>query len=102
MPYSFRDYRNEEIDLSDEVYRVILDKHPESKQFISRISQTLAVPDQVRKSVTDSRVRLYYRFYDDVLNGKFVTVVVKRADRSFISTIYATDKIKEGELLWPI
>ncbi len=100
MAQTFIDYRNEEIYLSDEVYRVILDKHPESKQFIKRVGEMLSAPDQVRKSTTDPRVRLYYRFYPDVLKGKLIAIVVKRVDRNFISTIYATDRIKEGEIIW--
>ncbi len=35
-----------------------------------------------------------------VLNGKWLVVVVKRIDRHFISTFYATDQIKSGEILW--
>jgi len=37
----------------------------------------------------------------DRAGGKWVVVVGKRADRRFISTVYATDWIKSGEVLWP-
>ncbi len=100
MAYTFTDYRGEDVYLSDNVYHVIILKHPEAKKLFNRVGNTLVSPDEVRKSVTDSRTRLYYRFYSDVLKGKFVVVVVKQVDKNFISTIYATDKIKEGEVLW--
>jgi hypothetical protein len=48
----------------------------------------------------DERSILYYRFDDTVLGGKWVVVVVKRVDRHFISTLYPTDQIKSGDLIW--
>ncbi len=100
MGFTSRDYGNEAIYLSEQVYHVILEKHPEANQFFDRISETVSAPDQVRRSVSDASARLYYHFYPDVLDGKFVAVVVKRVDRNFIPTFYATDRIKEGEILW--
>ena len=100
VAYTFTDYLGETIYLSAEVYKIILAKHREVHGFFDRVGETLQSPDMVRKSVSDARARLYYRFYADVLEGKFVAVVVKRADRNFISTVYATDKIKEGEIIW--
>jgi len=43
---------------------------------------------------------LYYQFRAQVLNGKWVVVVVKQVDRYFISTIYATDRVKSGDVIW--
>lgn len=76
MTFTFLDYRGIEIQLTAQVYQVVLLKHPESAQFFDRIGEILAQPDLVKASQTDSRVDLYYRFYADVLNGKFVVVVV--------------------------
>ncbi len=97
---TFVDFLGEEVHLSNQVYNIIVSKHPEVKKFFGRIEETLRSPDTLRKSVSNPRARLYYRFYDDVIGGKFVAVVVKRADGNFISTVYATDRIKEGEILW--
>ena len=79
---------------------IILQKHPEAVDFIDRIAQILVEPDEVRRSVRDERSVLYYRFEDVVLGGKWVVVVVKRADRNFVSTLYATDQIKSGDIIW--
>lgn len=95
-PYLFTDYAGEQITLTARVHQAIATKHPEVKRFFELVKQTLADLQVVRKSVTDPWVRLYYHFYADVLDGKFVVVVVKRANDNFVSTIYATDKIKEG------
>ena len=100
MTFTFVDYRGEEIYLTDEVYQVVLSKHPEAGLFAKRISDTLSSPDIVKKSQLDVRVNLYYKFYSDILNGKFVVIVVKHADSFFVSTFYTTDKIKQGEIVW--
>ena len=86
--------------LVDSVRDTVLSKHPESADFIDRLGDVLANPDEVRQSVRDERSVLYYRFEDDVLDGKWVVVVVKRIDRNFVSTLYATDRIKSGEVIW--
>lgn len=44
--------------------------------------------------------RMVYRFEAEILNGKWVVVVVKQIDRNYVSTIYVTDRIKSGEVLW--
>ncbi|HEC23041.1 MAG TPA: DUF4258 domain-containing protein [Chloroflexi bacterium] len=95
------DVFDEEVVLDSTVRRIILAKHPEVADFIDRVGEVLRQPDEVRRSVKDERVALYYRYEDDVLGGKWVTVVVKSVDRKFISTIYATDRIKSGERIWP-
>jgi hypothetical protein len=82
------------------VYQVALTKHPEAHTFVELIGETLNAPDIVKNSQTDNRVNLYYKFYPRVLNGKFVVIVVKFAEMYFISTFYATDKIKQGEVVW--
>ncbi len=79
-------------------------KHPEVRRFFDRVAETLATPELVKKSVSDTRVDLYYRFYQDLFGGKYLVVVVKHLEHvghSFISTIYVTDKVKEGEMVWP-
>ena len=86
--------------LTASVRATILEKHPEAVDFIDLLCDVLAYPDEVRQSLRDPRVVLYYQFSESVLAGKWIAVVVKRIDRNFVSTVYATDKIKSGELLW--
>lgn len=80
----YRDVLGEEIVLVESVRQMILLKHPEAADFIDRLDHILADPDEIRRSVRDERV----------------AAVVKRIDRNFISTLYATDQVKSGEVLW--
>ena len=86
--------------LTDAVKAVILSKHPEVSDFFQLIPMVLRTPDEVRQSMSDPRTVLYYRYEASVLYGKWIVVVVKRTERNFVSTIYATDKIKSGDVLW--
>jgi len=96
----YTDVFGAQIVLTDSVRATILEKHPEAADFIDLIGEVVAQPDEVRQSVRDTRIVLYYQFRTSVLEGKWVVVVVKRIDRNFISTRYATDKIKSGDLIW--
>jgi hypothetical protein len=96
----FTDVFGETVVLTVQVRSNILQKHPEVNNFIDQLPQVLGDPDELRESTNDSRVVLYYQYQDDVLNGKWVVVVVKQIDRNYISTIYATDKIKSGTVIW--
>ncbi|MBZ0302820.1 MAG: hypothetical protein K8J31_23955 [Anaerolineae bacterium] len=96
----YADVFDEEIILTAQVRTVILTKHPEVADFSHEIEKALREPDEIRRSIRDERVVLYYRHVAEVLNGKWVVVVVKRLEQNFVSTIYATDQIKSGEVIW--
>jgi hypothetical protein len=94
------DVFNREVILDDDVRSNILVKHPEVGEVIGKLSEMLGKPDEIRQSVRDDRVVLYYQLEETVFQGKWTVVVVKQIDRNFISTIYFTDKIKSGEVVW--
>jgi hypothetical protein len=96
----YTDVLDEEIVLTQQVRAVILSKHPEVADFIDQIHQVLREPDEIRQSIRDDRVVLYYRYEAKVLDGKWLVVVVKQIDRNYVSTVYATDKVKSGEIIW--
>ncbi|MBZ0316060.1 MAG: hypothetical protein K8L91_06560 [Anaerolineae bacterium] len=96
----FTDIFGEEIVLADSVRQMILLKHPETADFIDQLDRIFADPDEIRRSVRDERSVLYYRFEAEILKGKWVVAVVKRIDRNFVSTLYATDQVKSGEVIW--
>jgi len=81
----------------------ILD-HTEMAVLKDRIEETLQYPEQVRKSNTDNQVILNYRYYLNTLMGnKWLCVVTKYLDKdAFLLTAYLTNRIKQGELLWPL
>jgi len=78
--------------------------HPEMKGMAAEIKQVLIQPQLVRRSRSDTAVRLFYEFYTQtIVGGKWLCVVVKYAENdAFVVTAYLTDKPKAGEDLWPI
>lgn len=98
--YIFIDLFGDEIVLTEDVRAAILAKHPEIVPFISEMSTVLKTPDEIRRSIYDERAVLYYCYREQVLDGKWLVVVVKRIDRNFVSTFYATSRIKSGDVLW--
>ena len=98
-------YLGGEVELSDERERHIAEHHPDLfPDHKDRIGDTLADPDQVRRSKRFGNARLFSKWYDDLLKGKQVVVVAvseaQPKDRNWIVTAYITSKITEGESEW--
>ena len=98
-------YLGGEVELSDERERHIAEHHPDLlPAHKDRIGDTLADPDQVRRSDRFGNARLFAKWYDDLLKGKHVVVVVVSEayprDRNWIVTAYVTGKIAEGDSEW--
>jgi hypothetical protein len=68
----------------------------------SRVKQTLTEPDEVRESLKDKTVFLYYRLYKKTpVTQKYMLVAVKVLNKEgHIITAFYTDRIKKGELIW--
>jgi len=95
------DYQNRQIRLTEERLQHILD-HPEMVDMRFKLEIVLQNPEVVRQSRSDSKVYLYYRFYEQTIVGaKWLCVVIKdNSDDAFIITAYLTDKLKQGLELW--
>jgi hypothetical protein len=69
-----------------------------------RVAETLADPDQVRRSSRFGNARLFARWSESVRGGKHVVVVVVSdttpRDRRWIVTAYLARKLAEGEVEW--
>jgi hypothetical protein len=98
----FQDIRNRAIRLTDERLRHLETDHPEMAGQIGRIAETLADPDRIVRSRTDTTVELFYKWYASTpVTAKFLCVVVKALpDDPFMITAYHTDAVKRGEVLW--
>ncbi len=94
------DIFNNAIELTDERWSHIIREHPEVEPYKEKIQEVLLSPDYVKKSKRDAEVLLYYKFYGDIFNGKYLLVAAKKGLRSFVLTCYITDIIKKGETLW--
>ncbi len=75
-------------------------KHRELKYGIDEVKKTLATPDEVRRSITDTTILLFAK---KVQKHDILIVAVKVLNGTgFLVTCYQTKKYKEkGELLWP-
>jgi hypothetical protein len=94
------------VELTDERERHIAERHPDLlPEHLDRIEETLADPDQIRRSARARNARLFSRWYDTILSGKYVVVVVvSESDprgRHWIITAYLARKLAEGEIEWP-
>jgi len=84
------------VELTEERKNYFLTKHPELKPHFPKIKTVLSKPAEIRLSKRDGRVLLFYKFFDKILGGKYIVVVVKINSRNFIITVHITDKIKAG------
>ena len=69
---------------------------------LKKIALTLLYPDRIIRSRTDDEVELHYRFFETTpVTRKHLCFVVKATDAdSFIITVYFTDTVKKGDVLW--
>ena len=97
-----RDCFGHDVRLTDERLAHIL-QHVELVGMESEIERVLRSPTEVRVSLSDDAVRLFYEFYaETTVGGKWLCVVVKYlADDAFVITAYLTDTLKAGETVWP-
>jgi len=98
-------YLGSEVELSDERERHIAETHPELlPEHKDQIGDTLLDPDQVRRSTRFANARLFSKWYDDILKGKHLVVVVVSEplpkNRDWVVTAYVTRRIPEGDVEW--
>ena len=76
---------------------IIKTKHLEIEGKEKEVKETLTNPDEIRQSINDESVYLYYKNY-----GKLsLSVAAKHKNgEGFIITIYYTDRIKEGKQIY--
>ena len=72
-------------------------KHLPMRGRLDEVIRTLAEPDEVRRSVSDPAVLLFYwRFAPRWI----CAVAVRIEGEGFLITAYPTDKVKLGDVLW--
>jgi len=99
MSISYPSAIGKTVELTDERQAHIVRYHPDVVPFLDRIGEALANPDALRRSIQDSEVVLFYKFYPDILGGKYMVVVVKENGRCFVLTVYVTKSIRTGVAL---
>ena len=84
---------------TDSYWRLIVTlKHPVMLGQQARVQQALVSPDEVRRSISDASVYLFYRRESE---QRWTCVIAKRLNgEGFVVTAYPCDSIKEGESIW--
>lgn len=83
---------------SDKYWQKIIFKHPDIENKLEEVKETIKNPSEIRKSSTDEFIFLFYQKEPKY----WLVAVVKRLNGDgFLVTCYRTDKIKEGEKIWP-
>ncbi len=102
MEQIFTDIHGRKLRLTKERFEHIETNHPELKESVELIKITVETPEYIVQSSSDARVELYYHyFYSTPVGDKLLCVVAKNLDTDFfIITVYFTDKIKKGEIIW--
>ncbi len=97
-------YLGSDVELSDEREAHITERHPDLlPEYRDRIKDTLANPDEVRRSERMGNARMFSRYFDDLLRGKHVVVVVVSEitpERNWITTAYITRRLSGGISEW--
>ena len=76
---------------------IITAKHTIMKGRENDVKDALEEPDEIRRSIRDRTVFLYYKQVKD----RFIAVVCKHINgEGYIITTYITDRIKIGEQIW--
>ncbi len=100
---ALRDALGRNVRLTTERLTHIEENHPEIRNAAELAEEVLTAPEEIVRSRSDHEVALYYRFHRDTPVGeKYICVVVKFTEGdAFILTMYFTDKVKQGERIWP-
>ena len=98
-------YLGAEVELSAERERHIGAQHPDLLPVHrSRVVETLATPDSVRRSRRAGNARLFAKWFVDLRGGRYVVAVVVgdpgQEKRPWVITAYLARKLKEGEIEW--
>jgi hypothetical protein len=76
---------------------IVSQKHPVLAGHEEEVQQTLADPDEIRRSRKDPSVFLFYRGS----SPRWLCAVVRRENgEGFLITAYPTDAIKAGDQIW--
>jgi len=73
-------------------------KHPVMADKLEEVKLTLAEPDEIRQSSSDSQILLFYKIIGT--NRRLCTVVKRLNGEGFLVTAYPTENIKEGIHIW--
>ncbi len=87
--------------LSERRERHITHRHPDLlPEHRSRIAETLADPDLIRRSPRSERARLFSRWYTDLRGGVVAVSDPEACGRHWIITAYIARRLAKGVVEW--
>lgn len=96
-PWQFASALGKLVELTDERREHIVRYHADLGPFLDRLGAVLAHPDELGRRLDDPQVVLFYKYYPDILGGKYIAVAVKVGEpRSFVLTACLTKSIRTG------
>ncbi len=98
-------YLNNSVELTEERLNHISETHPDLLPiYLKELAETLANPDQIRRSSQLQNALLFARWFDHIRDGKYVVVVVVTdttpTKRYWIITAYIARKLTGGTIEW--
>lgn len=90
---------NFSVHVTEDYWNIIVTiKHPVMKGREDDVRLVLSDPDEIRHSIKDETVYLFYKMQH---HRRWICAVTKDASgHGFLITAYPTDNIKEGKLVW--
>lgn len=73
----------------------IVKHHPIMELYIDNLKAVLENPDEIRFSSRNEEVLLFYRYFDNIEDGKYIVVVVNQIEKE-AKTAYLSHRIKTG------
>ncbi len=83
--------------LTPERHIHIITRHPIMEFYIKHIGEVLSRPEKVRFSNYTDNILLFYRYFANIENGKYIVVVVNKSEHS-VKTTYLSDRVKGGRI----
>jgi hypothetical protein len=98
------DYLGSDVELTEEREEHILMNHPDlAPEHRKLIADTLADPDEVRRSARFANAKMFIRLFESLRGGKYVVVIVvsdASFSRNWIITSYMARKLSTGDIEW--
>lgn len=73
----------------------IIQHHPIMEDYLVNLSDVLEEPDEIRYSSRNDEILLFYRYFDNIEEGKYIVVIVNSIEKS-VTTAYLSHRIKMG------
>ena len=100
----FCPYLATEVELTEEREQHITATHPGTlPDYLKQLAETLADPDQIRRSDRDATALLLSKWFDTIRTGRYfivVTVINPDQARYWVITAYMARKLAGGEVIW--